>query len=117
MRSLDPQLPCLFHYWPFKKYPPHNNKTCLTVVNVISLIFSIPDDDDWSWQELVTEKVLGGGSARSLRSRTHSDFRSLLGMLSCVVESWPCAVGRSLWSCCLESDLWAGEQPPSWNWL
>lgn len=49
MRSLDPLLPHLFPYWPFKKCPPpHNNKTCLTIVNVVPLVFSIPDDEDCS---------------------------------------------------------------------
>lgn len=29
MRFLDPRLPFLIPYWPFKKCPPpHNNKTC-----------------------------------------------------------------------------------------
>lgn len=47
MWSLDPLLSHLFPDWPFKKCPPHNNKTCLTIVNVVPLVSSIPDDDSF----------------------------------------------------------------------
>lgn len=64
MRYLDPLLPYLFPCWPFKKCPPHNNKTCLTIVNVVPLVFSIPDDEDCSqarcW-ETDPERACGGG--------------------------------------------------------
>lgn len=100
MRSLDPQLPCLIPYWPFKKCilppPPQQN-----VFDYHDCCFLFPMPGTGWGQELGnrSRKGVWGGSRIFYKFKVKdSDFPPLFGVLGCVSKGWSFAVGHCLWS-------------------